>query len=166
MSSVLKVDEIQNTAGTSALTIDSNGVVTTPSTSRPAFHVQLSSSINSTVAAAGVVFDEASLNQGSHYSTSTGRFTAPVAGLYWFSVRCLTDMDGTDGYAAINITKNGSVYARDQTYSLEDNDHSGGTSLVMYLAANDYIAVTANRGLYGASGGSANYTHFSGYLIG
>ena len=166
MSSVLKVDAIQNTAGTSALTIDSNGVVTTPSTSRPAFHVQLSSNINSTVAAAGVVFDEVSLNQGSHYSTSTGRFTAPVAGLYWFSVRCLTDMDGTDGYATVNLTKNGYTYARDQTYSFEDNDHSAGTSLVMYLAASDYIAVTANRGIYGSSGGSANYTHFSGYLIG
>jgi hypothetical protein len=162
MSSVLKVDTIQNTGGTTGLTIDSSGRILT-STNRPAFFANLNASITSTTAGAGIVYNATSLNQGSHYSTSTGKFTAPVAGLYWFGTSVLTDMDGTDGYCGLSLLKNGTIIARDQAYSYLDNDYTLQINIVISLAASNYITITSNRAVYGSTDG---YTHFSGYLIG
>tara|TARA_Y100000015_G_C2345330_1_gene67953 strand:- start:51 stop:542 length:492 start_codon:yes stop_codon:yes gene_type:complete len=163
MSSVLKVDAIQNTAGTSALTIDSNGVVTTPSTSRPAFMAR-----RTTVSASSgiVLFDNAVLNQGSHYNTTDGKFTAPIAGLYSFSTVVLSDMGGTDNYFQLSLLINGTSYAKMQDYSYEDNDSSGSLSVVASLSASDYVQVNFNQPYYGATSAASNFTYFSGFLLG
>ena len=74
MSSILKVDAIQNTAGTSALTIDSSGRVLQPA--RPCFTATLTSGdISSTN---DLVFNNEVFDIGGNYSTSTGKFTAPI----------------------------------------------------------------------------------------
>ena len=62
--------------------IDENGYVTMPN--QPVFCVRLGTSISSPTANQDVVFDTIQTNVGSHYSTSTGLFTAPVAGRYRF----------------------------------------------------------------------------------
>lgn len=163
MSSVLKVDAIQNTSGTSALTIDSNGVVTTPSTSRPAFLAYLTAN----QAAGTIVFDNASaLNQGSHYNTSTGIFTCPVAGLYNFAVNIMSDLDGSTNYFAVTLQINGSNYVISQNHSTIDNDFSGNISTIASLSVNDQVKVTSDQKVYGAAAATAKYTYFSGYLIG
>jgi len=163
MSSVLKVNAIQNTAGTSAITIDSNGVVLTPSTSRPAFMAR-----NTANSASGgiVIFDTAVLNQGSHYNTTDGKFTAPIAGLYSFSAVVLSDMGGTDNYFQLSLLINGTSYAKVQNYSYEDNDSSGSLSVVASLSASDYVQVNFNQPYYGTTSAASNFTHFSGFLLG
>tara|TARA_R100001509_G_C4830113_1_gene202990 strand:+ start:449 stop:940 length:492 start_codon:yes stop_codon:yes gene_type:complete len=163
MSSVLKVDTIQNTAGTSAITIDSNGVVLTPSTSRPAFHAYLTAN----QAAGTIVFDDASaLNQGSHYNTSTGIFTCPVGGLYNFAANIMSDLDGSAAYFGVALQINGSNFVISQNRSTVDNDYSGNISTIASLSVNDQVNITCDQKVYGAAAATAKYTFFSGYLIG
>ena len=99
MTSIIKVDQIQNAAGntivstdastvtiknpagTTAMTIDGDGIVSTAQ--RPAFYITHTSG---TVGLNGViVLNNAIENVGGHYSTSTGRFSAPLTGWYQFN---------------------------------------------------------------------------------
>ena len=160
MSSVLKVDAIQKTAGTSALTIDSSGRILTPA--RPAFMARRTSNQSSGI----VIFDTAMINQGSHYNTSDGKFTAPIAGLYTFSSVVLSRLGGTDNYFTLELWVNGTSYAEMQGYSYLDNDFSGAIQVLADLSVNDYVQINFTRDVYGASSASSNFTHFSGYLLG
>ena len=62
------------------MTINQTGVVTIPN--QPSFSAHTTSTSN---ADTDIVFGAAVTNIGSHYSTGNGRFTAPVAGNYFFS---------------------------------------------------------------------------------
>ena len=89
MTSILKVSEIQDpTNSNTALTIDSSGRILQPA--KPAFLAYPASNWNTSVGQYNVTSDTnliyASIhyNYGGHYDTSTGRFVAPVTGLYHF----------------------------------------------------------------------------------
>ena len=82
MSSELRVDAIKNTAGTSAMTIDTAGAVSMSDRLKivgaharvdyggPGSYVSTSTGI--------VEFDNILENIGNHYDTSTYKFTCPV----------------------------------------------------------------------------------------
>jgi len=160
MSNLL-VQNIKHTNGTTAQTIDSSGRVTLPQV--PAFMARRTSNQATGV----IIFDTAVVNQGSHYDTSTGKFTAPVAGVYSFSTNVMSDHDGTDSYFRSEIHINGTSYAVSQGYTYLDNDFSSSFSTVASLSANDYVQVVAvTASVYGTSAATSNYTHFSGFLIG
>jgi len=162
MASTLKVNTIQHTGGTTGMTIDSSGRVTT-STNRPAFVARRTSSQN----VGTVVFDTVLLNQGSHYDNSTGIFTAPIAGLYSFSFNVLSDNNGNDSYFATSLYVNGNSYAKVQNRTTEDNDFGGSMSIIASLSASDTVQVVQhNVSLYGTTSSSENLSWFSGYLIG
>ena len=159
MSNLL-VQNIKHTNGTTAQTVDSGGRVTTPA--RPVFCAIRAT--HQTSAGVGA-FDVAIVNVGSHYSTSTYRFTAPVAGTYWFTCTGLpyTTSSGDFFY----FRKNGTHYgdgigggAAFKTY-LVNADESITNSLPITLAASDYVDT-----YFVANGTEANYSHFSGYLLG
>ena len=158
----LRLKKLEHTNGTTAMTIDDSGRVTT-STSRPAFFARRTSSqVTGTV-----VFDTVMLNQGSHYNNSTGIFTAPIAGLYSFSFNVLSDNNGSDSYFATSLYKNGSGYAKVQNRTEDDNDFGSGMSVIASLAASDTVQVVQhNVNLYGTSSSDENMTWFCGYLIG
>ena len=159
MASTLKVNTIQHTGGTTGMTIDSSGRVTSPQV--PAFMARRTSNQSTGV----VIFDTAVVNQGSHYDTSTGKFIAPVAGVYSFSTVVLSNNDGTDNYFRSEFHVNGTTYAVCQGYTYLDNDFGASFSTVASLSVNDYVQVVAvTAPVYGS--GNTNYTHFSGFLIG
>ena len=85
MASILGIDTIQHQSGNTAMTIDNSGRVTTPA--RPSFAAYLSSTVSygSADAYQKITFDSTHHNVGGHYSTSTGKFTAPVTGIYYLS---------------------------------------------------------------------------------
>ena len=63
-----------------SMRISSSGYVT--QSKQPCFHVSLEGHKNATQDP--LVFTDVRVNTGSHYSSSTGKFTAPVAGRYLF----------------------------------------------------------------------------------
>jgi hypothetical protein len=88
MSSVLKVDAIQNTAGTSALTIDSSGF-----TLPKAVAFQMHPSANQSMADASetaFAFGTTTIDPASIVDLSNNRvvITAATAGLWWLSFTC------------------------------------------------------------------------------
>ena len=159
MSNLL-VQNIKHTNNTTAMSVDSTGRVTTPA--RPAFMARRTS-----LQSAGVIiFDTAMINIGSHYNTSTGVFTAPVAGLYSFSPVVLSDMDGSNQFFVTQIRVNGSSYAQEQVHTDLDNDFGGSFTVIASLSASDEVDVHTNYKIYGASSATSNFTFWSGYLIG
>ena len=107
-------------------------------------------------------------NDGSHYNTSNGRFTAPVAGRYMFNFSVQTHDSGGVVQAWVAIRKNGSIIQ----YNLQHKTGGYHTRFDMTysikLAANDYIeAYVGESGTSsGWQGSSAEYNNFSGFLIG
>ena len=107
-----------------------------------------------------------------NFSTSTYRFTAPVAGKYLFTVNL--NVFGLTDTAQLNLTLyiNSSstrylyIFANLPTGNTGDTSISG--SDILSLVAGDTVEVrvyTDGTGVFGASGGLA-YNTFSGHLLG
>lgn len=153
-------------SGIQGITIDSNSRIIM--SSQPRWFVGKTG--NAQDAINPVVFDAVGVNNGSHYSTSTGKFTAPVAGDYFASFRILSKAGsvGSGAEAQIRINKNGTTVAHSYQYgNTAGTDYSGqhfslNTFVVVTLAANDELTCqTDYQGFYGAG-----YTAFSGHLLG
>lgn len=110
-------------------------------------------------------YDNARVNVGGYYNTSTYRFTAPVAGTYLFSIYDI----GFAGYTTrFDLMKNGaSQEDAGNAHQLRANnttDYSTATSFwVVNAAVNDYFEV---RIYAGRSHGTVEYSWFQGFLIG
>lgn len=113
-------------------------------------------------------------NIGGHYNTSNGRFTAPVAGVYFISTLVIyQDMpNNTSMSDCLYLYKNGG----NVTYSFRRAFANSGTTMeniyytdwahvLVQLAAGDYMTVRNNyagRVVHG----NTNYSWFMGYLLG
>jgi hypothetical protein len=169
----LQATTIKESTGTNtAMTIDSSGRILTPQ--RPAFHARLSTG-SGTGTQGDIVFNEEDFDIGSNYDTSNGRFTAPIAGIYYFAFDALVcESNGdqlTDGnYCAVRFHKNGSNGLFSQ-YSY--NRTTGATQYntinridCIQLSASDYIQVHVdNKYIYSDATGQYDAT-FQGFLIG
>jgi len=166
MSSILGVETLQHTDGTTAATIDSSGNITasgnviTPA--RPAFQVGFTTSVwVQPSAATEIAFDDVYFNIGSNYSTSTGRFTAPVDGVYYFGGKMYL-MNGS-ATSSFYIKKNGVTDNR-RIYIQSENtaaDNTATISEMFDLTAGDYVSVSWAAGQY-----YTRHSTFNGYLIG
>jgi hypothetical protein len=150
------------TSNTEKMRISSGGIVTKPN--NPAFVAVGSGGSTSYGSGAEFILTNAVTNIGSHYSTSTGRFTAPVAGFYSFTYAIYSYAGST---LQIAFKKNGSDYVPGtdaEGLNTVVANYISGTSFMIYLAAND----TASFGW--RNGNSANIYHghswFSGHLVG
>jgi hypothetical protein len=129
-------------SSTERMRINAAGQITTPF--QPAFSGGIVGA-SGNVTANPLVFNSALLNQGSHYNTSTGLFTCPVAGVYRVSCSTTTYING---YVAVNITlrKNGSdidvAYGKGYWEGSLSASYLGkSASWLISCAANDNIAV-------------------------
>ena len=135
--------------GTERMRISSDGYVTKPNT--PAFHV---SRQGGDVSANNyVTFDHADYNNGSHYNTSDGKFTAPVTGIYFFSA-----WHFTGGTSAFYLRINGTTFGE---YTWDDTGGCG--TWVCPMTANQYAQIYTK---YTWRGTSDYHNAFCGYLIG
>jgi len=150
----LNVPTIKDSSGTNtAMTIDSSGRVLFPQI--PCACVTLTTSNTQdtsnpyTTTGTAILFDKVSVNQGSVYNSSNGRFTAPVAGIYEFAYSYLKDDDSSGNSTYLTLYKNGSVYlgAGGTAYDENPTDYAQvSQKLLIDLAANDYLTLQLGAG--------------------
>jgi len=158
----------QTFAGTKTFTetVNVNGNVFTPN--RPMFSVYSDLYVGGGQTYSTEVFYQTSntplgistiINIGSNFNATNGRFTAPVAGHYYFS----GEFSRVTGNAVLEIFKNGStVGVRSLSYGADWQ--TAKVSCAVYLNASDYI----NLRFGGTNSTTTNgyRINFSGYLIG
>jgi hypothetical protein len=165
--SILRVNQIQHSTGTAALTIDSSGRVTTPA--QPTFYVEKPFGATNTFVSGNTTaittWSNVRLNQGSHFSLATGRFTAPVAGIYIFTFHISYGI-GANNVADFLFYRNGTgasetVVAKNGTVGVE----WGNAALIAHisLAVNDHVTVGAAA--YSGNVGNMR-SSFGGRLVG
>ena len=165
--SKLQVETISHTNNTTGMTIDSSGRILTPP--RPSFKAKPSAT--ATLAATNViVLDDVTStthgchNVGGHYSTSTGKFTAPLSGVYVFMVSLYTN-DATD--CEINFVKTASGTEQDCGVARIFADGKSYDTLNwcgnVYMNANEtgHFKVHSGTAYY-----NVNVSSTSGYLLG
>jgi len=84
-----------------------------------------------------VVFNNEYYDHGSDYSTSTGKFTAPVAGIYRFGFNGFTNQGATTA-SRIYLYKNESIYIQ-KGNSIDR--HGNCIDTLIKLAANDTVSI-------------------------
>ena len=161
--STLRVDEIKDSTGASTgLTIDDIGRVLTPA--RPAFKASPTGSGNAS-ATADIVFGDVTTatlgchNIGSHYSTTTGKFTAPVSGVYVFHF-CTGQNSSNVCIIKFYLNTNSCGTILQNTGDTSDTLEA---SQNLYLTAGDYVHMKVTGGSY-EFGTDASF--FCGYLLG
>jgi hypothetical protein len=98
-------------------------------------------------------------NIGSHYNTSNGRFTAPIAGRYFIAINIFTGAGvNTQVWIRVNGSTVGYSLAYGGTYTMMNQVN------VLNLNVNDYVDVYINFGEVYASGSVVDCT-FSGQLL-
>ena len=158
---------ILNGGGNEALKIDPSGRVTKPL--NPVFSAYRDSSATESLTGT-IVFNNTRSNVGSHYNTSTGKFTAPVTGNYQFN---LVALGADSGGAALSggpvyIT----LYHETDSANLVRSYVSGQSgypnlsfSTIQPLDANDVVRIDVG-GAYVYSDAADIWLAFSGFLIG
>ena len=122
-----------HSAGAVRMQIDGSGRVTKPN--QPFGFVTFSGTLGR---ANYIVFG--TVNQsGTDYSTSTGRMTAPVAGVYQFN--CTYRTTGAAGLnCVLSFVHNGNFIIDQYGYDNSGGKRYGGTlSTIRYLSAGDYV---------------------------
>lgn len=165
MASILNVDQINNAAGTTALSIDSSGLVKNPNV--PAFMADMRG--QGTVTGTGVLpFVNARLDNGNNYDTTAKKFTAPVNGIYCFNYGFLV----RNAIVSSNIYVNGSATASNRTGYCDAIPSSGSGleimisgSEILNLTSGDYVQVYVSY-LVGQDIYAEDISYFNGYLIG
>ena len=175
------LDILDHAQANTLLRVNGAGTVTMPK--QPCFRARRTNTAGTTQGfTSNIIFDSETLDLGSNYNTSNGRFTAPVDGTYYFSHAGL----GASGSGAavhssgaswhleflLNGTRTGF-----QFYWYQGNPSAGGNQtgyinsymdMVITLNANDYITVQLPDGTDSYYSDTSTYydTYFQGFLIG
>lgn len=155
------------TYDTERMRIDSSGRITTPF--QTAFRAYAGTNANYSTADTKItVYDQIAYNIGSNYSTSTIRFTAPVAGIYMFIARAWA-LQGNTSAAGIQLKQNGVGVGTLRIASSQAEYSTLQPAVTIQMAVNDYVEVYTEScsatGAIHTSSGIAN-SLFSGYLLG
>ena len=155
---------------TKNMVIHRQGYVTKPN--NPCFQAVVNGSHVS--AGSYVVFGSVDVNIGSHYNSSNGIFTAPVAGVYLFHISSIAFNNASTVFRFFLKINNGNTGSGSDAHlrldlNNDDTDYAPNASYTYYKAmnANDtarvYFAPDDNSA--SAYGGS-DYFKFGGHLVG
>jgi hypothetical protein len=138
--------------------INSSGYISYPA--QPAFAAK---GFNSRTGHEIVSYDSEVFDVGNNFSNSTGRFTVPVTGRYWFGWH--VGHKGFVGHMGVGLMINNSFYVMgwsdDNAYV--DHDVVSGSG-VFDLDQNQFVSMGAHSS-YGAPNTGTDYVYFSGFLV-
>ena len=107
MASILKVNELQNTGGTTALTINSDGSMTRAKAPSFMHRGSVTTVTSNTSGYNFLIFGASgstdSFDIGSNYDNATSTFTAPHAGVYWFGTYLQFGSSITNAHIGIGV---------------------------------------------------------------
>lgn len=171
MASILGVETLQHSNGTTAATIDSSGRILQPA--RPMFQVVKTGTDQSVTSGTATKIDWTTVvtDVGGHFSIANNEYTIPVSGMY--NIQCCLRGSGTAAtldnvivylYSGNTMIKNlGQLNIRSNELN---NSHVNG-SVNLYLNAGENIcffgSVSGSATKFGAD---SRYTFCSGFLIG
>lgn len=158
---------------TSAAPAGGGGVAGTNSFLATLTSVQASKTGNGTIYT--IPFDTAIFNNGSNYNTSTGVYTAPATGIYYFSATILTQAQTAAAptpQLAITATASAITYRADAIATAAGQNIPYTINGTIAMTAGDTAQITINIGgggtdstnIFGAAGPTA-YTSFSGFRV-
>ena len=158
-------------AGTERMRISPQGYVTKPYT--PMFLAGRTGG-NYTATIGTFPFNVTRINVGNHYSTSTYKFTAPVAGVYYFFAQVY--YNNGSGQYRVGFRKEpsgGSAFMLNTaSHKMVDNDNSQNISIIESMAVGDTVRLFSDQNAsiqcyYDINGTTYGaHTYFMGYLIG
>lgn len=166
MVSIIKVDQIQNSSGTSGLSIDSNGYVKRPSLPR----WKARSGPTTTAGYYGDAYIGCRVEDDptGNYSTANLNFTCPVAGTYAVFGQALNYANVT---SSIKLYVNGSSTQDLNGYTYTEGSTIGNTTInfMTYVDVSnvgDTLAIycTGTNAWY--SNGNDSYNFWGGFFIG
>jgi hypothetical protein len=162
------LDFYDNTADALRMRIDASGRFTVPN--QPAFFAGINAASDTTYSINNFVpFNITVLNTGNNFNTGTNRFTAPVAGRYFFSWQIFyTNSAGATYTMQTGLNINGGYINFGDAFVSQTNPNDSGpicfgASAVINLSANDVVGImvrSANIRVY------QGHCNFSGYLVG
>ncbi|KAK3107409.1 hypothetical protein FSP39_013896, partial [Pinctada imbricata] len=111
-----------------------------------------------------IMFDYTETNIGNCFNIQTGRFKAPVRGLYFFSGNIMAE---PGHYLHIEVVKNGrrvsSIFAGKSAGTFDNN--TGNAVINLLLQAGDEVWIRDQNDQNGVAVVSRTYAMFSGFLI-
>jgi hypothetical protein len=131
--------------GVEAMRIDSSGRVTTPY--QPSFYAYGSGSLSVSGTSQLRIIELANTynNVGSHFNTSTFKFTAPIAGTYLFFGRATTSTATSTGPALFINVNNGSFALEVAINYSNINFTAFSGMMIQTLQANDSVELSINN---------------------
>jgi len=149
-----------------AVKINNRGQVTTPR--QPYFAVEMNGNNNyvNTAPNTALPFNVTVHNIGSHFNTSTYRFTAPITGKYLMAVGTINDQSNPIG--RIMFYLNGIADGGNMKWGINGSSTAGGGSntatSIIYMSAGDYVDVRSQSGWINNYQG--NHSSWTGMLLG
>ena len=172
LTKISQISSLGNT-GVTGLTIDSSGRVLTPT--RPSFRARLGDATGGFGTQGTLVFETEDFDIGGNYDTSNGRFTAPIAGIYWFCFDALTATNTSGGANAsgdtivMTFNINGSAPTGGGTsyhYMQAINQNTITRVDIFQLSVNDYVTVNFTSEFAYSDNNPIYDPVFQGYLLG
>jgi hypothetical protein len=157
---ILDTNNANVTFGTERMRIDSSGRVTMPY--QPRFMAFRTGNLTGYAGGTAAIFNNATINVGNNYNTTSGLFTAPVAGNYIFQVGIYMSSAVYQLWPLVNGNRGQSL----NVTTLADTNLTG--TIIQYLSVGDSFGITAYANyLTGLTiYENAAHTYFRGNLIG
>ncbi|XP_061600408.1 complement C1q-like protein 4 isoform X2 [Cololabis saira] len=128
-----------------------------------AFSVALNGNVGPYNVETILVYPKVMTNVGNAYSTFTGFFTAPVAGVYFFSFNAMDDWKRRHMGAA--LYKNNERVLLNYSWNHWDDHEHVANSVVLQLSSGDAVSMRLPAHYHVTEFGAHNFNIFSGFLL-
>ncbi|XP_041436535.1 complement C1q tumor necrosis factor-related protein 3-like [Xenopus laevis] len=109
----------------------------------------------------GIIFSSVETNIGNFFDVMTGRFSAPVTGIYFFTFSILKHEEVEDVY--VYLMHNGNTIVSMYSYETKGKQDTSGNSAVLKLAKEDEVWLRMGTGAL--HGDHQRYCTFCGFLL-